>query len=151
MEAQQELIVPPQHEKVELCDLDYAQDPPRILSNYLVHAPKPFNAEPHLPLLVNAGLITPTEVFFKRNHGPIPDIQLEDHQVYIGVQQPLHNDATLDSSAASPTVEWKSLSMHDIMTKWPKVTVTASLQVARLLRAKKPPSILCGSGNNKMD
>ena len=126
MEAQQECIVPPQHSKVELCDQDYAQDPPRILSNYLVHAPKPFNAEPHLPLLVNAGLVTPTEVFFKRNHGPIPDIQLEDHQVYIGVQQPVLSGA---DTSASPAVEWKVLSMHDIMTKWPKVTVTASLQV----------------------
>lgn len=112
-------VRPPVHEKKELCDLDYSQDPPRILSNYLVHAPKPFNAEPHLPLLVNAGLITPTDVFFKRNHGPIPDIRLEDHQVYIGVQ-------TLNESQP---VEWKALNMHDIMTRWPKATITASLQV----------------------
>ncbi|KAH7026976.1 Oxidoreductase, molybdopterin-binding domain-containing protein [Linnemannia elongata] len=113
-------VRPPVHEKKELCDLDYSQDPPRILSNYLVHAPKPFNAEPHLPLLVNAGLITPTDVFFKRNHGPIPDIRLEDHQVYIGVQ-------TLNESQP---VEWKALNMHDIMTRWPKATITASLQHA---------------------
>ncbi|KAF9152178.1 hypothetical protein BG015_005667 [Linnemannia schmuckeri] len=116
----QEGVRPPVHEKKELCDLDYSQDPPRILSNYLVHAPKPFNAEPHLPLLVNAGLITPTDVFFKRNHGPIPDIRLEDHQVYIGVQG-------LDESQP---VEWKALNMHDIMTRWPKATITASLQCA---------------------
>ncbi|KAG0052508.1 hypothetical protein BGZ83_002493 [Gryganskiella cystojenkinii] len=126
-------IVPPQATKVELCDGDYAHDPPRILSNYLVHAQKPFNAEPHLPLLVNSGLTTPTEVFFKRNHGPIPDIRLEDHQVYIGVTHiPETAPATAANIAAAtePTVEWKSLSMHDIMTKWPKVTVTASLQCA---------------------
>ncbi|KAF8925652.1 hypothetical protein BGZ47_003132 [Haplosporangium gracile] len=116
----QECIRPPVHEKKELCDLDYSQDPPRILSNYLVHAPKPFNAEPHLSLLVNAGLITPTDVFFKRNHGPIPDIRLEDHQVYIGVQD-------LDESQP---VEWKALNMHDIMTRWLKATITASLQCA---------------------
>lgn len=115
-------VRPPVHEKKELCDLDYSQDPPRILSNYLVHAPKPFNAEPHLPLLVNAGLITPTDVFFKRNHGPIPDIRLEDHQVYIGVQ-------SLDESQS---VEWKALNMHDIMTRWPKATITASLQVIHI-------------------
>ncbi|KAI1317074.1 hypothetical protein EDD11_009057 [Mortierella claussenii] len=115
----QQGIQPPQHCKKELCDLDYAQDPPRILSNYLVHAPKPFNAEPHLPLLINSGQITPTDVFFKRNHGPIPDIRPEDHRVYVGIQgQP------------AGAIEWKILDMNDIMTKWPKATITASLQCA---------------------
>ncbi|KAF9357714.1 hypothetical protein BGX26_003233 [Mortierella sp. AD094] len=121
----QEYVQPPQHLKKELCDLDYSQDPPRILSNYLVHAPKPFNAEPHLPLLINSGEITPTDVFFKRNHGPIPDIRLEDHRVYIGIQQ-----TTQDCQGRPPSVEWKALDMNDIMTKWPKATVTASLQCA---------------------
>ncbi|KAF9963181.1 hypothetical protein BGZ65_005365 [Modicella reniformis] len=118
-----ESIHPPQHCKKELCDLDYSQDPPRILSNYLVHAPRPFNAEPHLPLLINSGSITPEDVFFKRNHGPIPNIQLEDHTVYIGIQRGLH-----DNQGQPAPVEWKALDMNDIMTKWPKVTITASLQ-----------------------
>ncbi|KAF9948071.1 hypothetical protein BGZ72_009976 [Mortierella alpina] len=113
-------VQPPKHSQKTLCDLDYAQDPPRILSNYLVHAPKPFNAEPHLPLLVNSGTITPADVFFKRNHGPIPDIRLEDHQVYIGVQ----------ADQLSEKVDWKVLNMQDLMTKWPKATITASLQCA---------------------
>ncbi|KAF9273588.1 hypothetical protein BGZ68_001370 [Mortierella alpina] len=113
-------VQPPKHSQKTLCDLDYAQDPPRILSNYLVHAPKPFNAEPHLPLLVNSGTITPADVFFKRNHGPIPDIRLEDHQVYIGVQ----------TNELSEKVDWKVLNMQDLMTKWPKATITASLQCA---------------------
>ncbi|KAF9934379.1 hypothetical protein BGZ67_003859 [Mortierella alpina] len=113
-------VQPPKHSQKTLCDLDYAQDPPRILSNYLVHAPKPFNAEPHLPLLVNSGTITPADVFFKRNHGPIPDIRLEDHQVYIGIQ----------TGQPSEKVNWKVLNMQDLMTKWPKATITASLQCA---------------------
>ncbi|KAG0312279.1 hypothetical protein BGZ99_009601 [Dissophora globulifera] len=123
--ATRECVRPPQHCKKELCDVDYSQDPSRILSNYLVHAPKPFNAEPHLPLLVNSGHITPADVFFKRNHGPIPDIRLEDHRVYIGVQRCSQN-----SQGNPADVEWKVLDMHDIMTKWPKVTITASLQCA---------------------
>ncbi|KAG0356888.1 hypothetical protein BGZ54_000565 [Gamsiella multidivaricata] len=118
-------VAPPQHSKKELCDHDYSQDPPRILSNYLVHAPKPFNAEPHLPLLINAGHITPTDVFFKRNHGPIPDIRLEDHRLYIGIQQ-----YTQASQGQLGPVEWKVLNMNDIMTKWPKATIAASLQCA---------------------
>ncbi|KAF9175063.1 hypothetical protein BGX20_008520, partial [Mortierella sp. AD010] len=120
-----EYAQPPQHFKKELCDLDYLQDPPRNLSNYLVHAPRPFNAEPHLPLLINSGEITPTDVFFKRNHGPIPDIHLEDHRVYIGIQQ-----ATQDSRGHPSRIEWKALDMKDIMTKWPKATISASLQCA---------------------
>ncbi|KAF9898170.1 hypothetical protein BX616_004392 [Lobosporangium transversale] len=123
-------IQPPEHCKKELCDLDYSQDPPRILSNYLVHAPKPFNAEPHLPLLINSGHITPTDVFFKRNHGPIPDIRLQDHRIYIGVQRQNQSNRNGLTAAPMDIVEWKVLTMDDIMNKWPKATITASLQCA---------------------
>ncbi|KAG0021583.1 hypothetical protein BGZ80_002105, partial [Entomortierella chlamydospora] len=98
--------------------LDYSHEPSWTQSNLLVHCEKPFNAEPPLPALVNAGQITPTDIFFKRNHGPIPDISLENHQIYIGVQR------------NTPDIEWKVISMRDIINKWPKATVTATIQCA---------------------
>ncbi|KAF9401113.1 hypothetical protein BGX21_002648 [Mortierella sp. AD011] len=104
--------------KVDEGLLDYSHEPSWTQSNLLVHCEKPFNAEPPLPALVNAGQITPTDIFFKRNHGPIPDISLENHQICIGVQR------------NTPDIEWKVISMRDIISKWPKATVTATIQCA---------------------
>lgn len=118
MESAHHTIQPPVQQRIGEHDLDYTHDPARVLHNFIVRGQRPFNAEPTLPLLVS-DYITPSEVFFKRNHGPIPNIQLEHHQVFIGVQQ----------ADTSGLVDWKALSMHDIMTKWPKATITASLQV----------------------
>ncbi|KAG0347897.1 hypothetical protein BG004_006616 [Podila humilis] len=135
----QNIVQPPVLQRIDEHDLDYTHDPTRVLQNYIVRAQRPFNAEPTLPLLVS-DYITPSEVFFKRNHGPIPDIQLEHHQVYIGVQK---GDCT--------GVEWKALSMHDLMTKWPKATITASLQCAGnrrdgLAKVKEVKGVIWGAG-----
>ncbi|GJJ68903.1 sulfite oxidase [Entomortierella parvispora] len=135
------LVHPPSHERVHESQLDYSHDPTRDLPSFIVHAQTPFNAEPRLPLLVNAGQITPTDIFFKRNHGPIPDIRLESHKVYIGLQHP-------DSS---PRLDWAELSMYDIMSRWPKVTVTASLQCAGnrrdgLAALKEVKGVIWGAG-----
>ncbi|KAF9361375.1 hypothetical protein BGX26_003887 [Mortierella sp. AD094] len=111
-------VHPPAQHRVDEELLDYSHEPTWIQSNLLVHCAKPFNAEPPLPALVNAGQITPTDIFFKRNHGPIPNISLDHHQIYIGVQK------------NTPNIEWKAISMHDIISRWPKATVTATLQCA---------------------
>ncbi|KAG0197797.1 hypothetical protein BGX28_008704 [Mortierella sp. GBA30] len=134
-------ISPPAKSRIDEDKLDYTREPIRSQSNFRVHCQTPFNAEPNLPLLVNSGEITPSDVFFKRNHGPIPDIRLEDHKVYIGVQ---HID---DPSA----VEWKAISMHDIMTKWRKIAITASLQCAGnrrdgLAALKEVRGVIWGAG-----
>ncbi|KAF9329617.1 hypothetical protein BG006_007340, partial [Podila minutissima] len=115
-------IHPPEHERVDESALDYSHEPHQNLARFIVHAATPLNAEPQLPLLVEK-YITPTDVFFKRNHGPIPDIHAEEHTVFIGVKQ---NPQYYHE--ASPPVEWRALNMTDIMTKWPKATITASIQ-----------------------
>ncbi|KAJ2476330.1 hypothetical protein EV174_004962, partial [Coemansia sp. RSA 2320] len=53
----------------------YADEPwsDRTLSNYIVRAKEPFNAEVKLDKLVE-DFVTPTEKHFRRNHGPIPSI-----------------------------------------------------------------------------
>ncbi|KAF9915562.1 hypothetical protein BX616_005878, partial [Lobosporangium transversale] len=113
-------VVPPEKIRIPEDQLDYSHEPTWDQSNLLVHCDKPFNAEPSLPALINAGEITPTEIFFKRNHGPIPDISQIQHRVYIGLQDGERHQG----------INWQSLSMNDIMTRWPKVTVTATLQCA---------------------
>ncbi|KAJ2034413.1 hypothetical protein GGI03_003305 [Coemansia sp. RSA 2337] len=53
----------------------YADEPwsDRTLSNYIVRAEHPFNAEVRLDKLVE-DFVTPTDKHFRRNHGPIPNI-----------------------------------------------------------------------------
>ncbi|KAF9378294.1 hypothetical protein CPC16_011395 [Podila verticillata] len=142
---QQSAIHPPAHERVDESSLDYSHEPHQNLARFIVHAATPLNAEPQLPLLVEK-YITPTNVFFKRNHGPIPDIHAEEHTVFIGVKQ---NPQYYHE--ASPPVEWRSLTMTDIMTKWPKATVTASIQCAGnrrdgLAKVKEVKGVIWGAG-----
>ncbi|KAF9438802.1 hypothetical protein BGZ76_004401 [Entomortierella beljakovae] len=118
-------VQPPDHNRVDEEHLDYSHDPSWIQSNFLVHCKKPFNAEPSLPALVTAGQVTPIDIFFKRNHGPVPDISLDEHRMYIGVQKDKPS-----SNEQSPNITWEELSMHDIMNRWPKATVTATIQCA---------------------
>ncbi|KAI1317178.1 hypothetical protein EDD11_008870 [Mortierella claussenii] len=114
---------PPSHQRLPEDQLDYSHDPAWLQSNFLVHCDKPFNAEPPLPALIRAGQITPIDLFFKRNHGPIPDIALDQHKVYIGLQKER-------SPSQHSDISWQALSMHDLMSRWPKVTISATLQCA---------------------
>jgi len=43
----------------------------------------PFNCEPPLKDLLDAGFITPTKIHFVRNHGKVPKIKWEDHKVTV--------------------------------------------------------------------
>jgi sulfite oxidase len=47
-----------------------------------VRSEKPLNAEPELADLVRERL-TPTELFYVRNHGPIPEVKAADHRLSI--------------------------------------------------------------------
>ncbi|KAG0093724.1 hypothetical protein BGZ92_002474 [Podila epicladia] len=138
-------VHPPEHERVDESALDYSHEPHQNLARFIVHAATPLNAEPQLPLLVEK-YITPTDIFFKRNHGPIPDIHAEEHTVFIGVKQ---NPQYYHE--ASPPIEWRALNMTDIMTKWPKATVTASIQCAGnrrdgLAKVKEVKGVIWGAG-----
>ena len=59
----------------------YITDPPRHPA-LKVNTKKPFNAEPPLQLLSD-NLITPNEIFFIRNHLPVPDIDETKYELEI--------------------------------------------------------------------
>ncbi|XP_058093232.1 sulfite oxidase [Magnolia sinica] len=91
---------------------DYSEEPPRHPS-LKINAKEPFNAEPPRSALI-LSYITPVDMFYKRNHGPIPIIDdIESYRVSINglVENPIQ------------------LSMDDIR-KLPKYNVTATLQCA---------------------
>ncbi|XP_039126032.1 sulfite oxidase isoform X2 [Dioscorea cayenensis subsp. rotundata] len=92
--------------------LDYSQEPPRHPC-LKINAKEPFNAEPPRDALISS-YITPTDLFYKRNHGPIPVVDdIKRYHVLIGglIENPIQ------------------LSMDDIR-KLPKYDVTATLQCA---------------------
>jgi sulfite oxidase len=88
---------------------------------------EPFNAQPPLARLLDAA-ITPLDIFFVRNHAPIPKLTVEDHRLEIGgmVQRPLR------------------LRLPDLQANFPIVEVTATLQCAgnrreELIRVRPVP------------
>ncbi|RWR87067.1 sulfite oxidase [Cinnamomum micranthum f. kanehirae] len=91
---------------------DYSKEPPRHPS-LKINAKEPFNAEPRRPDLI-ASYITPADMFYKRNHGPIPIVDdVESFRVSI--------HGLIDNP--------KQLSMTDLRNL-PKYNVTATLQCA---------------------
>ncbi|CAH2002488.1 unnamed protein product [Acanthoscelides obtectus] len=90
----------------------YSSDPKRhpVLKPASV---KPFNAEPPPSLLVE-NFITPKELFYVRNHLPVPNIDAEQYKLEIEIE------------GAKKTV---SLSLDDLK-KMPKKTITATIMCA---------------------
>nr|XP_057910935.1 sulfite oxidase, mitochondrial [Doryrhamphus excisus] len=90
----------------------YSSDPERhpVLR---VNSQKPFNAEPP-PEILSDSYITPSAFFFKRNHLPVPQVdpasyELQVHGLPGGVLR---------------------LSLEDLKKRFPKRTITATLQCA---------------------
>ncbi|XP_062843222.1 sulfite oxidase, mitochondrial isoform X2 [Trichomycterus rosablanca] len=96
----------------------YSTDPPRhpALS---VNSQKPFNAEPP-PALLTDSYITPSALFFKRNHLPVPLVDPKTYRLII------------EGLPGGPA----SLTLDDLKSRFPKHTVTATLQCAGNRRAE---------------
>ncbi|XP_068171400.1 sulfite oxidase, mitochondrial [Antennarius striatus] len=90
----------------------YSSDPTRhpVLR---VNSLKPFNAEPPPELLAD-NYITPSAIFFKRNHLPVPQVDPASYQLHV----------------EGLTGGVLTLSLEELKTKFPKHTITATLQCA---------------------
>ena len=79
----------------------------------IVQQEEPFNAEPPLKLLRQA-FVTPQELFFVRNHAPVPGVD------------PTRYRLTIAGAVKNPF----ELSLGEIQNNFPKQTVVATLQCA---------------------
>ncbi len=81
--------------------------------DFVVRQAHPFNAGPP-PRLLSQSYITPTNLFFVRNHGDVPEVDMRSYRLQIsgGVLQPL------------------SLSLDDVQDNFERVDVSATLQCA---------------------
>lgn len=80
---------------------------------FVVRQASPFNAGPPLEFLTRS-YVTPTDLFFVRNHGEVPVVDAATYRLEItgDVSRPL------------------SLSLTDIQSKFPRITIPATLQCA---------------------
>ncbi|XP_040888897.1 sulfite oxidase, mitochondrial [Toxotes jaculatrix] len=90
----------------------YSTDPERHPVLH-INSLKPFNAEPP-PEMLSESYVTPSAFFFKRNHLPVPQVDPASYQLHV---------EGLPGGALT-------LSLEDLKTRFPKHTVTATLQCA---------------------
>ncbi len=90
----------------------YCDDPPRspVLK---VNTKEPFNAETP-PILLSEEFITPNELFFVRNHLPVPKCDPAEYTLEVAVE------------GLAPV----KFTLEDLKTKFPQHTVTATIQCA---------------------
>ncbi|KAJ3193166.1 hypothetical protein HK101_005321 [Irineochytrium annulatum] len=91
----------------------FSNEPERHPS-LIVHASKPCNAESP-PEALTQSFTTPNELFYVRNHLPVPKIDEKEFRLKIDVPG---------------RKEGLSLTLEDLKTRFPKVTVMATLQCA---------------------
>src|SRR5438445_1287496 len=84
---------------------------PRRVEELIVRTEDPLNAETPLGLLVSSH-VTPTQIFFVRNHGSVPAVDPESYRLTVGGDEPL------------------VLSLRDLREGWPRATVTATIACA---------------------
>jgi sulfite oxidase len=88
----------------------------------IVRTEDPLNAETPLGLLVRSH-VTPTPLFFVRNHGAVPTVDADGYRL------------TLDGDVREPVV----LSVRELRDDWPAATVTATLACAGNRRNELTP------------
>lgn len=103
--------------KDRLHDSPYADEPERS-KLLIVHSKEPFNAETPSKLLVDS-YITPTDIFFVRNHLPVPEIELADYKLEIHIED--RNELGKDKILASFTLD-------ELKTKFKPHSIDAVMQ-----------------------
>lgn len=101
----------PKEESVDMND-PYAKDPKRHPA-LVPRSSKPFNAEPPPAILLD-NFLTPNDLFFVRNHLPVPEVDAKSYKLDIGI----------DGSS------FTTLSLSDLKKKFNKQTTAVTLQCA---------------------
>lgn len=95
-----------------MSDTSYVNEPKRSFK-FIVNSVEPFNAEP-VPSELTKHFVTPNEVFFVRNHAPVPIVCLDNYQLKV-------------SGLVNNTL---ALSLADLKNKFARVTTMTTLVCA---------------------
>jgi len=103
----------------------YANEPKDRLSALQVRSKQPMNAETPLEFLSDS-LITPNELFYIRNHLPVPEVDLKNYKLQIGGEG----------------LRELTFTLEDLKTKFKKHSITAVLQCTgnRRIDLQKEPT-----------
>lgn len=104
----------------------YANEPKDRHPSLSVRSRTPLNAETPMELLAEA-LITPNDLFYIRNHLPVPDIDEKEYKLEVG----------------GDGVKSVKLSLEDLKTKFKKHTVVATVQCAGNRRKDLMEGLYC--------
>ncbi|KAJ5491029.1 Nitrate reductase [Penicillium diatomitis] len=113
-------LPPPSFLPTEILDLDkgtpdhHVPRDPRLLRLTGVH---PFNVEPPLTALFNEGFLTSPELFYVRNHGPVPQVRDQDIPEW---------SVRIEGLVENPV----SLSMREIVENYDQITAPVTLVCA---------------------
>lgn len=88
----------------------------------MVNNHRPFNAEPRPELLLDAGFITPNELYYVRNHLPVPMVDPRAYRLRVEI----------DGQRGSCV----SYSLQDLKTKFPHVSYGWAVSIDTLLPIK---------------
>jgi len=105
----------------------YKNDPERHPA-LLVHKQKPFNAGTP-PQLIPDNFLTPATLWYKRHHHPVPVVDPQTFELIVEADEGVSSSSSSSSSPPSGMRTLK-LSLEDLKTKFPKHTVTTTLQCA---------------------
>lgn len=103
----------PEERKKTLDVNDPFKNEPKRHPVLTLNSEKPFNAEPPLVLLADS-YVTPSELFFVRNHLPVPNLNEKDYRLQI----------------SGENLKPITISLEDLKTKYKKRTVTTTIQCA---------------------
>ncbi|KAI2790975.1 Nitrate reductase [NADPH] [Penicillium oxalicum] len=113
-------LPPPSFRTTEILELDkgtpdlHVPRDPRLLRLTGVH---PFNSEPPLTALFDEGFLTSPELFYVRNHGPVPQVRDQDIPEWqVRIEGLVENPITL--------------TMRDILEKYDQITAPITLVCA---------------------
>lgn len=107
-------------------DTDPYRNDPELSPVLIVHQRKPINAEPPDNLLTDSW-ITPADLWFKRNHHPIPHVTEEDYRLEVTVPA----SYTTEGAALS-----KSYTLAELKSKFRPHSIVASIQCGGNRRAE---------------
>ncbi|KAJ6180902.1 nitrate reductase (NADPH) niaD or niiA-Penicillium chrysogenum [Penicillium mononematosum] len=113
-------LPPPSKNPVDILDLDkgtpdnHVPRDPRLIRLTGVH---PFNVEPPLTALYKEGFLTSPELFYVRNHGPVPQVRDEDIPNW---------EISIEGLVEKPLV----LNFREVLQKYDQITAPITLVCA---------------------
>ena len=103
---------------------DPYKDDPKVSPIFTFHQKKPINAEPNSAVITD-NWITPINLWFVRNHHPVPHINANDYKLKININQLNNTNNNINNNNLNELLE---LNLNSIKTNYKKHTIVSTIQ-----------------------